>query len=50
MVLVSEFHHPSMSCFLLIEQTASIGWYSEELFARFEVLEQRGSIVKNLAN
>jgi hypothetical protein len=30
-----------------IEQTATIGWYSEELFARFEVLDLRGSIVKN---
>ncbi len=29
-----------------IEQTQKIGWYSEELFARFEVLEMRGSIVK----
>jgi len=27
-----------------IAQTQSIGWYSEELFARFEVLELRGSI------
>lgn len=27
-----------------IEQTKSIGWYSEELFARFEVLEMRGEI------
>ncbi|MEY4023526.1 MAG: hypothetical protein RLZ23_487 [Actinomycetota bacterium] len=27
-----------------IEQTKSIGWYSEELFARFEVLELRGEI------
>jgi hypothetical protein len=27
-----------------IEQTKSIGWYSEELFARFEVLEIRGEI------
>ena len=27
-----------------IAQTQSIGWYSEELFARFEVLELRGEI------
>ncbi len=27
-----------------IKQTSEIGWYSEELFARFEVLEIRGSI------
>lgn len=27
-----------------IEQTKRIGWYSEELFARFEVLELRGEI------
>ena len=27
-----------------IKQTEEIGWYSEELFARFEVLELRGEI------
>ena len=27
-----------------IAQTQSIGWYSEELFSRFEVLEMRGSL------
>lgn len=30
-----------------IEQTKSIDWYSEELFARFEVLELRGEISTN---
>lgn len=30
-----------------IEQTKAIDWYSEELFARFEVLELRGEISAN---
>lgn len=30
-----------------IAQTESIGWYSEELFSRFEVLEIRGEISSN---
>ncbi|MEY4657898.1 MAG: hypothetical protein RL466_711 [Actinomycetota bacterium] len=33
-----------------IRQTTEIGWYSEELFARFEILETRGSIIKKVAN
>ncbi len=33
-----------------IKQTTEIGWYSEELFARFEVLETRGSIIKKVAD
>lgn len=45
-----DFAYKGQAHKVAIEQTASIGWYSEELFARFEVLEQRGSIVKNLAN
>ena len=45
-----DFAYKGQAHKVAIEQTASIGWYSEELFARFEVLEMRGSIVKNLAN
>ena len=30
-----------------IALTESVGWYSEELFARFEVLELRGEISSN---
>jgi hypothetical protein len=45
-----DFAYKGQAHKVAIEQTASIGWYSEELFARFEVLELRGSIVKNLAN
>jgi len=33
-----------------IKQTSEIGWYSEELFSRFEVLEIRGSINNGLPN
>jgi hypothetical protein len=33
-----------------IEQTKQFNWYSEELFARFEVLELRGSIATNTRN
>ncbi|MEN9687373.1 MAG: hypothetical protein RL381_385 [Actinomycetota bacterium] len=31
----------------VIAETRTIGWYSEELFARFEVLERRGEITSN---
>ncbi len=47
---IRDFAYKGQAHKIAIEQTASIGWYSEELFARFEVLEMRGSIVKNLAN
>jgi hypothetical protein len=47
---IRDFAYKGQAHKVAIEQTASIGWYSEELFARFEVLEMRGSIVKNLAN
>jgi hypothetical protein len=47
---IRDFAYKGQAHKVAIEQTASIGWYSEELFARFEVLELRGSIVKNLAN
>ncbi len=33
-----------------IEQTKEIDWYSEELFARFEVLDLRGEITANVGN
>ena len=39
-----EFAYKGAAHQKAIEQTASVGWYSEELFARFEVLEQRGEI------
>ena len=39
-----DFAYKGRAHQVAIEQTHSIGWYSEELFARFEVLEQRGEI------
>jgi len=39
-----DFAYKGRAHQVAIEQTKSIGWYSEELFARFEVLEQRGEI------
>ena len=39
-----DFAYKGLAHQKAIEQTAAIGWYSEELFARFEVLEQRGDI------
>lgn len=39
-----DFAYKGKAHQVAIEQTKSIGWYSEELFARFEVLEQRGEI------
>lgn len=39
-----DFAYKGRAHQVAIEQTKSIGWYSEELFARFEVLELRGEI------
>jgi hypothetical protein len=39
-----DFAYKGRAHQVAIEQTKSIGWYSEELFARFEVLEIRGEI------
>lgn len=39
-----DFAYKGQAHQVAIEQTKSIGWYSEELFARFEVLELRGEI------
>jgi hypothetical protein len=39
-----DFAYKGRAHQIAIEQTKSIGWYSEELFARFEVLELRGEI------
>jgi hypothetical protein len=39
-----DFAYKGKAHQIAIAQTESIGWYSEELFARFEVLELRGEI------
>ena len=39
-----DFAYKGKAHQVAIAQTKSIGWYSEELFARFEVLELRGQI------
>lgn len=39
-----DFAYKGQAHQVAIEQTKTIGWYSEELFARFEVLEVRGEI------
>ena len=39
-----DFAYKGKAHQVAIAQTESIGWYSEELFARFEVLELRGEI------
>lgn len=39
-----DFAYKGQAHQVVIEETKSIGWYSEELFARFEVLELRGEI------
>ena len=39
-----EFAYKGQAHQVAIKQTETIGWYSEELFARFEVLELRGEI------
>ena len=43
-----DFAYKGKAHQVAIAQTQSIGWYSEELFARFEVLELRGEITTNL--
>ncbi len=42
-----DFAYKGKAHQVAIAQTKEIGWYSEELFARFEVLELRGSIAPN---
>ena len=44
-----DFAYKGQAHKVAIKQTEEINWYSEELFARFEVLTMRGSIVKKLA-
>ena len=39
-----DFAYKGQAHQVAIKQTVTIGWYSEELFARFEVLELRGEI------
>jgi hypothetical protein len=39
-----DFAYKGQAHQVAIKQTEEIGWYSEELFARFEVLELRGEI------
>jgi hypothetical protein len=39
-----DFAYKGKAHQVAIKQTEEIGWYSEELFARFEVLELRGEI------
>lgn len=39
-----EFAYKGSAHQIAIQKTEEIGWYSEELFARFEVLELRGEI------
>jgi hypothetical protein len=39
-----DFAYKGQAHQVAIKQTEAIGWYSEELFARFEVLELRGEI------
>ena len=42
-----DFAYKGKAHQVAIARTQSIGWYSEELFARFEVLELRGEISTN---
>jgi hypothetical protein len=42
-----DFAYKGQAHQVAIKQTETIGWYSEELFARFEVLELRGEITAN---
>ena len=44
-----DFAYKGQAHQVAIKQTESIGWYSEELFARFEVLELRGEITTSRA-
>ena len=43
-----DFAYKGQAHQVAIKQTETIGWYSEELFARFEVLELRGEITLTL--
>jgi hypothetical protein len=45
-----DFAYKGKAHQVAIEQTKQFNWYSEELFARFEVLELRGSIATNTRN
>ena len=47
---IRDFAYKGQAHQQAIRQTTEIGWYSEELFARFEILETRGSIIKKVAN
>jgi hypothetical protein len=41
---VRDFAYRSQAHQKAIDDTAKYDWYAEELFARFAVIEQRGSI------
>jgi hypothetical protein len=45
-----DFAYKGKAHQVAIEQTKEFDWYSEELFARFEVLQLRGSIATNTNN
>jgi hypothetical protein len=45
-----DFAYKGKAHQVAIEQTKEFDWYSEELFARFEVVELRGSIATNTRN
>lgn len=45
-----DFAYKGKAHQVAIEQTKEFNWYSEELFARFEVLQLRGSIATNTNN
>jgi len=45
-----DFAYKGKAHQVAIEQTKQFNWYSEELFARFEVLNLRGSIATNTRN
>jgi hypothetical protein len=45
-----DFAYKGKAHQVAIEQTMQFNWYSEELFARFEILNLRGSIATNTRN
>ena len=45
-----DFAYKGRAHQVAIEQTKEFDWYSEELFARFEVVDVRGSIATNTRN
>jgi len=45
-----DFAYKGKAHQVAIEQTKQFNWYSEELFARFEILNLRGSIATNTRN